>query len=77
MISPADIRYLREMCSDFSLEATILPDYSETLDGGSWAEYHRIPEGGTLLYDIRAWGNPLPRLNSIISWSRRFPPATI
>jgi len=31
MISPADIRYLREMCSDFSLDATILPDYSETL----------------------------------------------
>jgi nitrogenase molybdenum-iron protein NifN len=56
MISPADIRYLREMCSDFSLEATILPDYSETLDGGSWAEYHRIPEGGTLLYDIRRMG---------------------
>jgi nitrogenase molybdenum-iron protein NifN len=56
MVSPADIRYLREMCEDFGLEATILPDYSDTLDGGSWADYHRIPEGGTPLYDIRNMG---------------------
>jgi nitrogenase molybdenum-iron protein NifN len=56
MISPADIRHLREICVDFGLEATILPDYSETLDGGSWGDYHRIPEGGTQLYDIRRMG---------------------
>lgn len=56
MVSAADIRYLREICSDFGLEATILPDYSDTLDGGSWAEYHRIPEGGTPLSAVRGMG---------------------
>jgi nitrogenase molybdenum-iron protein NifN len=47
MVSPEDIRHLKDICADFSLDATILPDYSETLDGESWAEYRRIPEGGT------------------------------
>jgi nitrogenase molybdenum-iron protein NifN len=56
MVSAADIRYLREICSDFGLDTTILPDYSETLDGGSWADYQRIPPGGTPLPSIRGMG---------------------
>ncbi len=53
-ISPADIRYLREVCSEFGLDATILPDYSDTLDGQALNEYPLIPEGGTPLAAIRA-----------------------
>jgi nitrogenase molybdenum-iron protein NifN len=56
MISAADIRYLKDICADFGLSATVLPDYSETLDGGSWAEYQRLPQGGTPLPKIRGMG---------------------
>ena len=57
MLSPADLRYLKEVVSDFDLPAVMLPDYSRTLDGGLWAEYHRIPEGGTPVDDIRKMGS--------------------
>ncbi|HEY3283425.1 MAG TPA: nitrogenase component 1 [Armatimonadota bacterium] len=57
MVSPADLRYLKEVLSDFGLEATVLPDYSRTLDGPALAEYPRIPEGGTPLAAIRALGS--------------------
>ncbi len=53
MVSPADLRYLKEILENFSLPAVMLPDYSETLDGGPWKEYHRIPKGGTPLDAIR------------------------
>ncbi|KAA6331884.1 Nitrogenase molybdenum-iron protein beta chain, partial [termite gut metagenome] len=46
-ISPEDIRHLKEIVSDFGIEAMLFPDYSDTLDGTSWDTYHRIPEGGT------------------------------
>ena len=53
MVSPADLRYLKELFRDFGLAATILPDYSDTLDGPAWHEYHRIPPGGTPVEAIR------------------------
>jgi nitrogenase molybdenum-iron protein NifN len=55
-ISTADIRYLREVCEDFGLDATILPDYSDTLDGQALNDYPLIPEGGTPLASIRTMG---------------------
>jgi nitrogenase molybdenum-iron protein NifN len=55
-ISAADIRYLREVCDDFGLAATILPDYSDTLDGPARNDYPLIPEGGTPLASIRKMG---------------------
>lgn len=56
MISPADLRYLKEIMADFGLPVVMLPDYSETLDGGPWRKYHRIPEGGTPVESIRKMG---------------------
>ncbi len=53
LISPEDIRHLKEIVADFELEATIFPDYSETLDGTSWDSYQRIPEGGTTLESLK------------------------
>ena len=47
MVSPADMRYLKEILGDFGVPYMMLPDYSQTMDGGPWAEYHRIPPGGT------------------------------
>ncbi len=55
-ISTADIRYLREVCDDFGIDATILPDYSDTLDGQALNDYPLIPEGGTPLAAIAHMG---------------------
>lgn len=56
MMSCEDLRYLREACSLYDLDATILPDYSTTLEGGSWDMYHRISPGGATLEDIEEMG---------------------
>ena len=47
MVSAADLRYLREIAEDFEIEATVVPDYSDVLDGPAWDDYRLIPEGGT------------------------------
>ena len=51
-VSSADYRHLNEIMDDFSLDVTILPDLSETLDGPALLEYEKVPRGGT----------PLPRI---------------
>ena len=56
MVSPADLRYMKEIMKDFNIPYVMLPDYSETLDGGPWGEYHRIPKGGTPLDAIGKTG---------------------
>ncbi len=58
IISPADIRYIKSLCRQFELKPIVLPDYSETLDGGLWDEYTLIPPGGTSPDDIRSAGSP-------------------
>ena len=55
-VSPADIRYLREILEDFGLPGIILPDISETLDGPAQLDYEKIPAGGTPLAEIKATG---------------------
>lgn len=55
-ISAADIRYLKEICEDFATDYTLLPDYSETLDGPALDDYPLIPEGGTPIARIRTMG---------------------
>lgn len=51
-ISPADIRHLGRILADFQTPAIILPDFSQTLDGGISDVYRRIPVGGTSLEQI-------------------------
>jgi len=55
-VSPADIRYLREIIEDFELQGTILPDISLTLDGPALKDYEKLPSGGTPISEIRAMG---------------------
>jgi len=57
MMSCADLRHLSKLCRAFGLEPTLLPDYNETLEGGSWDAYHRISPGGTGIEDIRRMGS--------------------
>jgi len=54
MISPADIRWLKNTISGMKGRAILLPDVSETLDGGLWEDYNAIPPGGTDQLDIRS-----------------------
>ena len=56
MVSAADLRHLREILRDFALHHIVLPDYSDTMDGGSWEDYEKLPRGGTTLADITATG---------------------
>lgn len=56
MLSPTDLRYLRELTREFKIQGIILPDYSDSMDGASWASYHNIPDGGTTLANIRLLG---------------------
>ena len=53
LLSPADIRYLREILLDFGVEATILPDISDTMDGPAASTYAKIQPGGTRIAEIR------------------------
>ncbi|MBE0584405.1 MAG: nitrogenase, partial [Desulfofustis sp.] len=55
-VSAADLRYLKTTCREFGLDVTLLPDYSETLDGEIAEVYQLIPNGGTPLSAIRMMG---------------------
>jgi len=57
IVSPEDLRYLREIAESFGLQPTITPDWSDRLDGGVWREYQRTPPGGTPLEAIAAMGS--------------------
>jgi nitrogenase molybdenum-iron protein NifN len=56
LVSPADLRHLKEILAAFGLQGTILPDISDTLDGPAQDDYEKIPAGGTKLADIIAMG---------------------
>jgi nitrogenase molybdenum-iron protein alpha/beta subunit len=51
-ISPADTRFLRELCAEMGLTAIFLPDISDNLDGGHSEIYRKLPTAGTALSDI-------------------------
>jgi len=70
-VSPADIRYLKEILEDLRLEYVMLPDYSETLDGPTWEEYQKIPAGGTPVSAIQSMG----RAQATIEFGRTLSPA--
>lgn len=55
-VSPADLRYIKEIMNDFGLPYIMVPDYSLSLDNPTWGEYKRIPEGGTSIDLIRKAG---------------------
>jgi nitrogenase molybdenum-iron protein NifN len=53
-VSAEDIREIKSILAAFGAKGTVMPDYSDSLDGESWAEYSRLPEGGTPLEAIAA-----------------------
>lgn len=73
IVSPADLRHLRELAESFGLGVTLLSDFSQTLDGPIWSEYHRLPRGGTPLEQIRLAG----RAAASIEFTRVLEPAAL
>ncbi len=71
-VSPADLRYLKQVLADFGLQATVLPDFSETLDGPALRDYPLIPRGGTPIEDIRKMG----RARATIEFGHTLPKKT-
>ncbi len=55
-LSAEDLRHLKEIVAAFGVPFTMLPDYSETLDGEAWAEYQKLSAGGTAIASIRGMG---------------------
>lgn len=63
IVSPADLRHLSEIASAYGLSPTILPDYSETLDGVIADHYRPLPSGGTRIEDIASMPRALATLD--------------
>jgi len=57
MLSCAELRFLRNVCSDFGARCIMIPDYAETLDGGIWSDYKLLPPGGTTTEELAAAGS--------------------
>ncbi len=53
MISPAEIRHLKNIVDNYNLQTTLLPDYSDALDNGIWNNYEKNIESGTSIDSIR------------------------
>lgn len=56
MLSAADLRHLKEILEDWGINHIVLPDYSDSMDGGTWTEYEAIQSGGTKLSAIASMG---------------------
>ncbi|MCV2393850.1 hypothetical protein OEB99_05975 [Actinotalea sp. M2MS4P-6] len=54
LVSPADLRHLREVVDGFGLSHLLVPDISDRLDAGVAEEYQRLPPGGTPLAEAAA-----------------------
>ena len=53
MLSNEDLRHLKDIFKDMTTELTLLPDYSERLEGPSWTDYQAIQQGGTPMEQIK------------------------
>ncbi|EFL51068.1 Nitrogenase [Solidesulfovibrio fructosivorans JJ]] len=58
-VSPADIRYFKEILDDYGVAYTVLPDISESMDRPALLDYEKLPAGGTPVAAIRAMSGAL------------------
>ena len=63
LVSPADIRHLKEMLADLGQDCIILPDYSDTLDGPAASKLPKLAPGGTPLAKIRQMGQSMASIH--------------
>ncbi|MDD1761638.1 MAG: nitrogenase associated protein N, partial [Methanothrix sp.] len=62
IVSPADVRFLRQLLDDWGLRYILMPDISETLDAPLGRDLSAIPKGGTPVDDIRDSANSMATL---------------
>lgn len=81
MVSPAEIRLLKDIFREYGLTPTVLPDISDTLDGPALEDYEPVASGGTPVADIKAlsgaaasveFGSCLPRESGGTCLEKRF-----
>ena len=70
-MTPAEVRDLKRILSYFDINATIVPDISETLDEPYSGEYHMIPAGGTKAAELSAMAGA----RATIEFGLSLPPA--
>jgi nitrogenase molybdenum-iron protein NifN len=63
ILSPADLRHLREIAQAYALPPTLLPDYADTLDGVILDHYCPLPAGGTPIEEIAEMPRALATLD--------------
>ncbi|MDR2671793.1 MAG: radical SAM protein [Coriobacteriales bacterium] len=51
-MSPADVRWLKQLVCQLGIDAIIVPDCSQALDGQHTEVYSRVHEGGTRIADV-------------------------
>jgi nitrogenase molybdenum-iron protein NifN len=57
IVSCADLRWLKSAIESVAGGGTLVPDWSDPLEGGPWAEYAPIPPGGTNPREIAETGS--------------------
>lgn len=57
IVSTADLRHLHELADAFDLPHSVLPDYSDRLDGVAVARYEKLPPGGATAAQVAAAGH--------------------
>lgn len=72
MVSPADIRNLREAVECFGIKPIVLPDYSDTLDGQTWQSYSKIQPGGTTIKEIMDTGSSSATIEFCTTYNDKF-----
>jgi nitrogenase molybdenum-iron protein NifN len=76
-VSPADVRYLKEVLEDFHLKGTVLPDISRTLDGVALTQYENVPSGGTPISQILSMGGSRASLEFSRTLDKQTSPAAL
>jgi nitrogenase molybdenum-iron protein NifN len=64
IVSPADLRYLKAILRDFGVEPILLSDYSDTLDGPTWASTSDSAGWNAAWTTFVAWAAPGPPSSS-------------
>lgn len=63
IVSPADIRYIKQIMEDFNCDRILLPDFSDTFDAPLVENNPKIPAGGTSIDDVKDVANSNETLN--------------
>ncbi len=72
ILSPADLRHLRELVAACGIEATMLPDYSDTLDGPIHDSYRALPEGGTTVKAVSEMARSMATIDLTLPGRARY-----